>query len=218
MSNIIYHPTNYRKNLETYWRQYYPEWNIPEGYEVHHIKPQCLFKEGDPAAHHPRNLIALCKDDHYSIHKCRGDQCADPKWIIAGGMTNKNHTKETKLQQSIKMMGNTNGKGRKASEETKRNQSVAMKGNTNFPVKYGKDNPSWSGYYVTPWGTFETLPIASKAAPIKLSDTAVANWCKRKNDSKVSKFHLTKNKGLFAEIDLGKTFKECGYYFLLAGV
>lgn len=78
MSTTTIYTKKYRQNLINYWRQFYPNWSIPEGYHVHHIKPKCLFEDkNDFRIHHPRNLIALHPDDHISIHRCRGDAFVD---------------------------------------------------------------------------------------------------------------------------------------------
>ena len=109
MSTPIY-TNDYKRNLILYWRQFYPQWTIPQGYHVHHIKPKSLFKDkNDSRIHHPKNLIALHVDDHVTIHKCRGDSTAKNNFIrIAGhrrgrnyhssGMSNKSHSEETKLK------------------------------------------------------------------------------------------------------------------------
>jgi len=95
----IYHPTNYRKNLITYWRQYHPDYQIPAGYHVHHIKPRCTFKDkNDPSINHPSNLIALHPDDHYSIHRCRGDKYVNG-FLSVGGARKRN--KQTINQSHI---------------------------------------------------------------------------------------------------------------------
>ena len=60
---------NYRRIYRDYWRQYFPEYEIPQGYHVHHILPRSLGGTNDP-----KNLIALHIDDHMSIHRCRGDK------------------------------------------------------------------------------------------------------------------------------------------------
>ena len=95
---------NYRRNLELYWQQFYPNWKIPTGFHVHHIKPICTFKDGnDPLMHHPKNLIALHPDDHITIHKCRGDKISNGILIIANRIRQP-HTEETKqkMRQSHK--------------------------------------------------------------------------------------------------------------------
>lgn len=88
----------YRRNLINYWRQWYPEWDIPKGFHVHHIIPRFCGGTDDP-----RNLIALHPDDHIAIHKNRGD-----KWAINGTFLST--------------------KGKIVSEETRRKRSIAMKG------------------------------------------------------------------------------------------
>jgi len=102
MKNTNWHPTNYRKNLIRYWRQYYPQWDIPVGFHVHHIKPKCTFKDNnDPAINHPRNLIAVHIDDHISIHRCRGDNIVNEPFMYAvKGMKRCPMSKETKLKIS----------------------------------------------------------------------------------------------------------------------
>lgn len=74
---------SYRKNLINYWRQYYPDWEIPKGYHVHHIKPKSLGGTDEA-----RNLIALHPDDHVSIHLLRGD-----RYVKGRLLTMKNYKK-----------------------------------------------------------------------------------------------------------------------------
>lgn len=81
--NDIYAGANYRHNLIKYWKQFNPDWDIPEGYIVHHIKPKCTFEDNDDLLiRHPRNLIALHPDDHVAIHKCRDDKFVNEKLIL----------------------------------------------------------------------------------------------------------------------------------------
>lgn len=102
---------NFRKNLELYWRQFYPDWEIPKGYHVHHIKPKCTFEDvNDPDIHHPRNLIALHPDDHVTIHKCRGDDWADESFLKvlgnkSSGMKGKHHSAVSKEKMRRKLKG-----------------------------------------------------------------------------------------------------------------
>jgi len=128
--------SNYRRNLIKYWRQYYPEWEIPNGFHVHHIKPRI---EG--GSDHPKNLIALHPDDHLTIHKLRGDKIND-NFILIGGprahsdetkqkisKANRNPTKETRLRKSrAKAKENNPNWGIPASEEQRKKVSKALKG------------------------------------------------------------------------------------------
>lgn len=121
MSDNIYHENNYRLNLTTYWKQFFPEWEIPKGYHVHHIVPRSVGKQNgwsDYKINHPNNLIALHPEDHVSIHKCRGDKYLSKGFLkILGNsgfgennsMYGKTHSKETKMKMSKSRTGDKNG-------------------------------------------------------------------------------------------------------------
>ena len=140
--------TNFRQNLLDYWQQWYPKWEIPKGYHVHHIKPKCTFEDqNDPKIHHPSNLIALHPDDHVAIHRCRGDKWANESFLkVLGnktsGMKGKHHSEESKNKMRKKLRGKKlpldqaekrKGKGnpfygRTHSKETKLKMSKSSKG------------------------------------------------------------------------------------------
>lgn len=133
---MIIYTNDYRRNLINYWRQFYPEWEIPTGYHVHHIIPVSCG-----GSHHPKNLIALHPDDHISIHRCRGDKIGDKFIYSIGSRTGNKLSKETKnkiskskkgqkhtLESKLKMSKQRSGKnhwnyGKTWSEETKRKNS-----------------------------------------------------------------------------------------------
>ena len=106
--------TIYRQNLINYWRQWYPEWDIPNGYHVHHIIPQSCG-----GSNHPSNLIALHPDDHVAIHKHRGDNVSE-KFVRVGGkgMEGRSHTKETRAKMSKSKKGvPSHWKGKRQTKE-----------------------------------------------------------------------------------------------------
>ena len=120
MSTPIYSNTNYRRNLILYWRQYYPNWEIPSGYHVHHMKPKCTFEnKDDPRIHHPSNLIALHPDDHQLIHLMRGDKRASGGFLSIQGYI---HSNETKRKMAESHIGLTH------TEKSKRKMSAAHTG------------------------------------------------------------------------------------------
>lgn len=139
---MLNYTNNYKRNLIIYWQQFYPNWQIPNGYHVHHIKPKCTFTDpNDPRIHHPRNLIALHPDDHRSIHFCRGDQFNKSFMLhVLGRIV----SEETKKKISAKNKGrilpartdkarknqSASQQGRILSEETKKKIGTANKGLT----------------------------------------------------------------------------------------
>ena len=120
MKELRYSKYNYRRNLELYWQQFYPNWKIPKGYHVHHIKPRSLMRD-DNDVHHPTNLIALHVDDHVTIHKCRGDKPIGNFICVAGVRKGQPVSAETRLKMSMAK------KGRVMSKEQKEHLSVSIK-------------------------------------------------------------------------------------------
>ena len=121
MTTAVQYNNNPRRNLRLYWRQFYSNWEIPNGYHVHHIKPKCTFVDPcDPRIHHPRNLIALHKDDHLSIHECRGDKWIQERFILH--IAGQKFSAETKLKMSDAK------KGGKLSNEHKDKIRKSIKG------------------------------------------------------------------------------------------
>jgi len=128
---------NYKKNLELYWQQFYPNWKVATGFHVHHIKPVCTFEDrNDPRIHHPRNLIALHIDDHISIHRCRGDnKVSEILLSVKGrvmtdetkqkiGLANKGKKRTTEQKQILSALHT----GKKLSKETKQKMSISHSG------------------------------------------------------------------------------------------
>ncbi len=125
--SILKYTNNYRRNLELYWRQFYPNWTIPKGYHVHHIKPKGEFKDkNDPRIHHPRNLIALHPDDHITIHECRGDNFLGKLGLLA--LKNYSHSDITtnKISKSLTEYY-SNPSNLQKLQETRANQVVSDK-------------------------------------------------------------------------------------------
>jgi len=77
--------------------------------------------------------------------------------------------------------------------------------------KFGKNHPLFAGYYVTPWGKFESSFEALRAIPasgeFNLVQSTIHKYCKTKCD-----VILTKN-GMIPSERWGKTPRELGFWF-----
>jgi len=126
----------------------------------------------------------------------------------------KNHSQETKDKMSQAQMGIKHTKhtkdkiskskiGKKHTQETKDKMSQAQMG-----IKHRL----FSGYYITPWGKFES---SYSAQTNLLSHDSIQRWCKNPN-KKVSKSRYSKSKYLqsLTENPLGKSIKELGFDFI----
>ncbi len=238
MSTPIYSKTDHRKNITLYWQQYFPKYKIPKFYHVHHIKPKCTFEDkNDPMIHHPRNLIALHPDDHQSIHRCRGDirlangilsvkqmirtkehtnKIADanrgqkrskPAWnkglpTEQQPRTGQNHKAESKLKTSKSLTG------RKRPHEVIKKVAKSMIGKS-----LGKMNGNFLGYYITPWGTFESLKATYTSCPFTISERLVQKLCRFKNKEIVS-IDMVRQCEYFNLGAVGRTPDEMGFNFI----
>jgi hypothetical protein len=114
MQKPIYTDHDHRYNITLFWRQFYPEYSIPEGYHVHHIYPKCLcIQDGwtDAQINHPRNLLVVHPVEHLAIHYARGDKHVGSRFIleIAGRRRGK-QSQETIEKRVAKLKGKKRSK------------------------------------------------------------------------------------------------------------
>jgi len=114
------------------------------------------------------------------------------------GMYGKKHSKESlrKMKDAQKgekhwAFGKTGEKchnyGRKHSDEAKAKMSASRKGHCNIAPAPGKSNPRWKGYWITPFGTFETCQQA--ADKLKKSRKTIREYC---NSGKFPEWYISK--------------------------
>ncbi len=73
-----------------------------------------------------------------------------------------------------------------------------------------KKNSQFKGYYVTPFGEFATVKDASSNIT-KISRSTIREWCL--NPDKIVTKSMIGNSKFLQESDLGKAFKDLGFYF-----
>ena len=187
MTNPIYTKSNYRKNITLYWKQFYPEWSIPKGYHVHHIKPKSCG-----GSHLPNNLIALHPNDHVSIHRCRGDNVSGKLINVSGTFFSKEHRRKLSESQI----------GKTLSKETKEKLSISSSG----------ENSHWfCGYYHTPWGKF----VSTENITPLINKNTIRRWCKQMvivTNRSYGYSDYLKSLGARESI-VGKTYRELGFWF-----
>ena len=116
------------------------------------------------------------------------------------------HSAETRKKIGLAQVGNKNHMfGTKRSKEDKNKISKGLTG------KYaGEKNSRFKGYYVTPFGEFPTIKDACNSITA-ISSATIREWCLH-SDKIVTKSMIGNSKYL-QEADLGKTFKDLGFYF-----
>ena len=90
--------------------------------------------------------------------------------------------------------------GMKWTEEQKKNLKIIR-------PSAGKDNPSFLGWYITPWGTFETPESAKNNASFEITENGIRKYCKYRNETLITNNHPIQKEYV------GKTPKELGFGF-----
>jgi hypothetical protein len=76
----------------------------------------------------------------------------------------------------------------------------------------GANNPQFTGYFITPWGKFESAPLAANSCPSKIRSWTLIRWCKDGNHKTVTRGGIQKSEFLSDDM-FGKTFSELGFGF-----
>jgi len=182
------------------------------------------------------HIISTSKQEkrHYNNSRLYETNKIKLSKLVSENMKGKKFSKESRLKMSISKKGKNHpmyGKkipkktrakisqansGKKRSEETKLKIGAASKNrkhsNKSINKRKGKNNWKFNGYYITPYGKFESKRLAVTDL---ISYNAIYNWCKKYPNKIISKYAIAKSEYLkrLPESPLGKTFREIGFYF-----
>ena len=90
--------------------------------------------------------------------------------------------------------------GMKWTEEQKQNLKIVRPSS-------GEHNPSFLGWYITPWGAFETPHLARSNAPFEITENGIRKYCKYRNECIITNNHPIRKEYV------GKTPRELGFGF-----
>jgi len=162
---------------------------------------------------------AVCKERMYRPNKEIG-------WnICAGGGVPPSHKGKKRPNQSKRMKGENNIAKR---QDVRLAISMALKG-VKKPHLFGKKRPEHSeklkkkrgfmyakfkGYFITPWGEYDSFETAVKHCPTSISIGSLYSYCSSNNTKKISKQALSKSECLRSLGDvLGQTYYDIGFGF-----
>jgi group I intron endonuclease len=130
----------------------------------------------------------------------------ETKKKMSESRTGLKRSSETRKKMSQAQSGKNNPMyGKKHTNEKKKEISSKLKG------KYTREKSSlFKGYYITPFGEFPTIKDACSSITI-ISRATIREWCLN-SDKTVTK-NMIGNSKYLQEADLGKTFKDLGFYF-----
>lgn len=184
--------------------------------EKHHIIPRSLG--GDNSKD---NLVALTAREHFVCHLLltkmttgtdRNKMISAVFYLTGKGKANRNNViKQSRLYENLKKelakITSKQHKGSKRpprSNETKQNLSIS---------KQGKKNPNFAGYFVTPWGTYESSRAAANGCPVEITANYILRLCRSNNQVPINLLSVCRSKAYLTKGHIGFTPHQLGFSF-----
>lgn len=169
-----------------------------EGYtEKHHIIPKSMG-----GSNLTNNLVILTGREHFICHylltKFANDSVVDKMLFAFGMMSNsKKRYTNSRLYQKVK-------------SKISKARSKQYKGK-----KVGTNHPKFNGFYITPFGMFDSSRSACRNSPHPIDPKTLIRWCNN-SDGIISLKHYRKSPYLQSMdyVMIGMTFKDIGFYFI----
>lgn len=186
-----------------------------DGYtEKHHIIPKSLGGSNDDS-----NLVKLTAREHFICHllltkmttgEARSKMALAVFYLTGKGKAKRNNIiKNSRLYETLaKERSKFVSKQKKGCKQPPRTEETKKRLTES---KTGKLNPNFKGYYITPWGKFESSRLAAKES--SMSDVAILNFCTIKNNKEITKLSVLRSKGYLTNKHIGKTPKQLGFTF-----
>ena len=125
MQTPNYTEHDHRYNITLFWRQFYPDYVIPDGYHVHHIYPKCLCIQDswtNAQINHPHNLLVVHPVEHLAIHYARGDRYVGDRFILEIAGRSRGKQSQATIEKRVAKL-----KGKKRTKEQCKRMSDAQK-------------------------------------------------------------------------------------------
>ena len=184
--------------------------------EKHHIIPRSLG-----GSNAKENLVALTAREHFVCHLLltKMTRGMDKKKMVLsvfyltgrGKADRNNHVKHSRLYENLRtQLSKFVSEQKKGCKQPPRSNVAKQRYSES---KTGKNNPNYKGNYITPWGTYESSRLAANACPSKMSDVAILNFCKTKNQIPISYLSICRSDGFLNKTHVGLTPNQIGFDF-----
>lgn len=187
-----------------------------QGYvERHHVIPRSLggINESD-------NLVALTAREHFVCHllltrmttgQSRCKMISAVFYLTGGQSLRQNRVKYSSMYERLKKEQALNAskqhKGRRRpprSLEAKQNYSQS---------KTGRNNPNSIGYFITPWGKFESSRLAADNCPVEITGNYILRLCRTNNQKPINLLSVCRSRAYLKHRHIGLTPAQLGFGF-----
>ena len=176
--------------------------------EDHHIVPKCMG-----GSDYEYNLVELSFKEHFICHrllvKMTSGEIKRKLSYALWKMANSKNKISSLQYNKAKIIGALAIKEYFIGVPKSETHKINMRGERPHVNQTGIHNNNFKGWYITPWGTFDSPPAASKAAPFDIPATTIITYCKLNRPIR------KKNK---YNIPIGVPLKDLGYDFIERGI
>ena len=182
--------------------------------ENHHIIPKSLGGNNNRD-----NLVALTAREHFLCHllltkmtqgKSRHKMICAVFYLTGRGDSKRNNKiKNSRLYQKLKEnYAKAVSIQKKGCKQPPRTKEARKKYSIS---KTGKLNPKYKCEWITPWGTYSSSRLASRACPEYITGVSILNLCQKNNNKPISYLSVCRSKGWIKEEHIGRTPAELGF-------
>ena len=184
--------------------------------EQHHIIPRSLGGTNDH-----NNIVTLTAREHFICHllltrmttgSSRNKMISAVFYLTGGGKAKRdNRIKNSILYEKLKIEHASNvSKQKKGCQQPVR--SVIAKERYS-QSKTGRNNPNAIGYFITPWGQYESSRLAAKHCPVEITANYILRLCTTNNQKTINLLSVCRSKAYLTHQHIGHTPFELGFGF-----
>lgn len=184
--------------------------------EKHHIIPRSMGGTNDSD-----NLVALTAREHFVCHLLltRMTTGMDKKKMVLsvfyltgkGKADRDNRIKVSRVYNNLKLqLSAIVSEQKKGCKQPPRTELARQRYSNS---KLGKNNPNAMGYFITPWGQFESSRQASANCPVEITAPHIVKLCINSNTTPINLLSVCRSKAFLTQDHIGKTPAELGFSF-----
>ena len=184
--------------------------------EKHHIIPRSMG-----GTNYSDNLVALTAREHFVCHLLltRMTTGIDKKKMVLsvfyltgkGKADRDNRIKVSRVYNNLKIqLSAIVSEQKKGCKQPPRTELARQRYSNS---KLGKNNPNAIGYFITPWGQFESSRQASANCPVEITAPHIVKLCINNNTTPINLLSVCRSKAFLTQDHIGKTPAELGFSF-----
>jgi hypothetical protein len=189
--------------------------------ERHHIIPRSLGGNNSP-----HNLVDLTAREHFICHllltrmttnEARKKMVLSVFYLTGRGKADRHNViKQSRLYEKLRQeLAQIVSQQKKGCQQHPRSELAKQRYSHS---KTGRNNPNARGYFITPWGQYESSRLAAKHCPVEISGNYILRLCTTNNHVPINLLSVCRSKAYLTEQHIGQTPFEMGFGFHPYGV